>query len=363
MRSASVTSKENNVWATGYIYSSELLPFLEGSCKDGWLPPCLAHNIVPVMRAVSSSIPFCRFQQRSTERGFVYWTVANTWRASRFAAKRRSRSVCAAIIYTIFCFKLSTIRCLMRTLVLSIFTVPRPFVLHVNRLQVIWSAVNYKYQSQQPAHFIVWSRPSVGMAKDRAASNHAPSRLNSCCRTLESARVSRDASANVLGGKLTALIPLGNQSSSFIHNSAPTEAWAFQSVHRALCRLLSSFSYYLYILKSIFFLLSVRILKLRLFAVISSFILLRLLRRRGCTDNLFSTLHSPSSWFIFVCPTLPHLLNCQLFRRELPQPLSYTNIRTKQHNRKRENVTHIYNFFFPLPSNLDDVNCAYPVCV
>ena len=141
----------------------------------------------------------------------------------------------------------------MRTLVLSIFTVPRPFVLHVNRLQVIWSAVNYKYQSQQPAHFIVWSRPSVGMAKDRAASNHAPSRLNSCCRTLESARVSRDASANVLGGKLTALIPLGNQSSSFIHNSAPTGAWAFQSVHRALCRLLSSFSYYLYILKSIFF--------------------------------------------------------------------------------------------------------------
>jgi hypothetical protein len=53
MRCASVTSKENNVRATGYIYSTELpFPFfvlfsLARKLQDGWFPPCLVQTLCP----------------------------------------------------------------------------------------------------------------------------------------------------------------------------------------------------------------------------------------------------------------------------------------------------------------------------
>jgi hypothetical protein len=68
----------------------------------------------------------------------------------------------------------------------------------------------------------------------------------------------------------------------------------------------------------------------------------------GCTDNLFPTLHSPSSWFIFVWPALLHLLNCQLFRLEqLPNPL----IRMEQGG-TTESFFFFFHFYFELRCKL-----------
>ncbi len=74
----------------------------------------------------------------------------------------------------------------------------------------------------------------------------------------------------------------------------------------------------------------------------------------GCTDNLFPTLHSPSSWFIFVWPALLHLLNCQLFRLEqLPNPLIHM---------EQGGTTESFFFFLFFIFILNcAVNCAYPV--
>ena len=73
MRCASVTSKENNVRATGYIYSTEIPSFSLGSCKtDGFLHVSCKHC---VRHAGCPSPPFSPFNERSAHT--TYWMSAN----------------------------------------------------------------------------------------------------------------------------------------------------------------------------------------------------------------------------------------------------------------------------------------------
>lgn len=190
---------------------------------------------------------------------------------------------------------------------------------------------------------------------------------NSCCRTLSTISA---GDSQCLQWQLTASIPLGK---SIVHPLSIIQSWTFTSqfsdsslmlgvlfffifVSRILIEQmyeLYSFSWIVYLFFFVWFFLFCFVFCFVLFA----FWILKLwlgwrwshhlyyvptvtAGAGGCTDNLFSTLLSPSSWFIFVWPAPLHLLNCQLFWRGLPNPL-YTNTsgtrgqpKTKQSKKK-----------------------------
>lgn len=133
MRCASVTSKENNVRATGYIYSTELPSFFFRKLQDGWFPPCLLQTLCP---SCGLSFPLLPFRLSTREISYVRLIGCQPIKAQRFrrTPQKEKRDpqlyTTRAVISLPYIFVLVSLVSYARYLVVSssIFTDPHLFI-------------------------------------------------------------------------------------------------------------------------------------------------------------------------------------------------------------------------------------------